>query len=312
MKTVNRVFVVDRKGNPLMPCHPARARKLLRKGRAAVYRRYPFTILLKDREARDDGKDIQTVRLKIDPGSKVTGISLVGEFQCGKTVIWAAELYHRGEQIRTALLERRSLRRLRRNRKTRYRAPRYLNRRRPKGWLPPSIMSRVFNVFTWVRRLRKFVPLAHLSLELARFDTQKLQNPEIKGIEYQQGTLFGYEVKEYLLDKFGRRCVYCDVENVPFEIEHVIPRSKGGSDRVSNLVIACHDCNREKDNRSLEEFLAHDPERAGRIKAQLKTPLRDAAAINASRWVLFDRLKELGLELEIGTGGRTKYNRSAQ
>ncbi|EGL83627.1 HNH endonuclease [Caldalkalibacillus thermarum TA2.A1] len=156
------------------------------------------------------------------------------------------------------------------------------------------------------------MPLAHLSLELARFDTQKLQNPEIKGIEYQQGTLFGYEVKEYLLEKFGRRCVYCDVENVPFEIEHVIPRSKGGSDRVSNLVIACHDCNREKDNRSLEEFLAHDPERAGRIKAQLKTPLRDAAAINASRWVLFDRLKELGLELEIGTGGQTKYNRSAQ
>jgi len=308
MKTVNRVLVIDKHGKPLMPCHPARARQLLRKGRAVIYRRYPFTILIKDREVRNDGKDVQPVRLKIDPGSKVTGLSLVGEFQRGKTVIWAAELHHRGQQIRNALAERRVLRRSRRYRKTRYRAPRFLNRRRPEGWLPPSIMSRVCNVRTWVYRLQKFAPVTSLSMELAKFDTQKLMNPEIQGIEYQQGTLFGYEVREYLLEKFGRRCVYCDRENVPLEIDHVIPRSKGGGDRVSNLVIACHDCNQEKGNRSLEEFLAHEPDRAKRIKAELETPLKDAAAVNATRWTLFHLLKETGLELEVGTGGRTKRN----
>lgn len=312
MKTVNRVLVIDKHGKPLMPCHPARARQLLRKGRAVIYRRYPFTILIKDREVRNDGKDVQPVRLKIDPGSKVTGLSLVGEFQRGKTVIWAAELHHRGQQIRNALAERRVLRRSRRYRKTRYRAPRFLNRRRPEGWLPPSIMSRVCNVRTWVYRLQKFAPVTSLSMELAKFDTQKLMNPEIQGIEYQQGTLFGYEVREYLLEKFGRRCVYCDKENVPLEIDHVIPRSKGGSDRVSNLVIACHDCNQAKGSRPLEEFLAHEPERAKRIKAELETPLKDAAAVNATRWTLFHLLKETGLELEVGTGGRTKRNRSVQ
>ena len=312
MKTVNRVLVVDKHGKPLMPCHPARARQLLKKGRAVIYRRYPFTILIKDREVGDDGEDVQPVRLKIDPGSKVTGLSLVGEFQRGKTVIWAAELHHRGQQIHNALTERRALRRSRRYRKTRYRAPRFLNRRRPEGWLPPSIMSRVCNVRTWVYRLQKFVPVTSLSMELVKFDTQKLMNPEIRGIEYQQGTLFGYEVREYLLEKFGRRCIYCDRENVPLEIDHVIPRSKGGSDRISNLVIACHDCNQAKGSRPLEEFLAHEPERVKRIKAELKTPLKDAAAVNTARWALFHLLKETGLELEVGTGGQTKRNRSVQ
>nr|WP_074955520.1 RNA-guided endonuclease IscB [Alicyclobacillus macrosporangiidus] len=304
----NRVLVLDKNHHPLMPCHPARARQLLKAGRASVFRWYPFTIILHDR----DRGEVQSVRLKLDPGAKVTGIAVTAAFQRGDTVVWAAELHHRGDQIRQALLTRRALRHARRNRKTRYRKPRFDNRRRPEGWLPPSLVSRVENVVTWVERLRRFAPLTHLSMELVRFDTQKLQDPEIHGVEYQQGTLFGYEVREYLLEKWGRKCVYCGAEDVPLEVEHVVPRSRGGTDRVSNLTVACHECNQAKGNQSLEEFLHHDPERLRQIKAGLKTSLKGAAVVNATRWALFRRLQATGLPLEVGSGGRTKYNRAVQ
>lgn len=130
--------------------------------------------------------------------------------------------------------------------------------------------------------------------------------------EYQQGTLFGYELREYLLEKWGRKCAYCDAEHTPLEIEHIHPRSKGGSDRVSNLTLACVPCNQSKGNREVAEFLAKQPERLRRILAQAKSPLRDAAAVNSTRWALFQRLKALGLKVEVGTGGRTKWNRSRQ
>lgn len=304
----NRVLVLDRHRKPLMPCHPARARQLLKAGRAAVFRRYPFTIILHDR----DRGEVQLLRLKLDPGAKVTGMAMTAAFQRGETVVLAAELHHRGEQIRQALLTRRALRRARRNRKTRYRKPRFNNRRRPEGWLPPSLVSRVENAITWVERLCRYAPVTHLSMELVRFDTQRLQDPEISGVEYQQGTLFGYEVREYLLEKWGRRCAYCDTDGVPLEIDHVIPRSKGGTDRVSNLTLACHRCNQSKSDMPVEVFLTHDPERLSRIKAQLKTPLTSAAAVNTTRWGLFRRLHATGLAMEAGSGGRTKYNRSMQ
>jgi 5-methylcytosine-specific restriction endonuclease McrA len=112
----------------------------------------------------------------------------------------------------------------------------------------------------------------------------QLQNPEITGITYQQGELFGFKVQEYLLHKWGRKCAYCGVENVPFEIEHIHPKSKGGSDRVSNLTIACHNCNQSKGNQPVEQFLAKKPELRRRILAQAKVPLEDAAAVNTTRW----------------------------
>jgi hypothetical protein len=110
--------------------------------------------------------------------------------------VWAAELQHRGIKIKKSLEKRRAIRRSRRNRKTRYREPRFNNRTPKKGWLPPSLMSRVYNIQTWVTRLQKYCPIKAISLELVRFDTQAMQNPEISGIEYQQGTLFGYEIRE--------------------------------------------------------------------------------------------------------------------
>lgn len=261
-------------------------------------RRYPFTIILRERV----GGATQPVRLKADPGSKATGVVLVDE-QTNETV-WAAEVEHRGERIKQALLDRRVLRRGRRTRKTRYRKPRFDNRTRPEGWLAPSLNSRMQNVLTWVSRLRRLAPVRALSMELVRFDTQLMDNPEIGGVEYQQGELAGYEVREYLLEKWERRCVYCGKTGVALQVEHIVPRNRGGSNRVSNLTLACDPCNRKKGNQTAGEF-GHP-----KVQAQAKQPLRGAAAINSTRWALWRALNELGLPLETGTGGRTKYNRA--
>ena len=246
--------------------------------------------------------DNQPLRLKIDPGSKTTGLAIIND----KTgdVVFAAELEHRGQQIKKSLDSRRAIRRGRRNRKTRYRKPRFNNRRRKDGWLPPSLMSRIHNIETWIRRLRNICPITGISLELVKFDTQAMQNPEISGVEYQQGELFGYEVREYLLEKFGRKCAYCGAENIPLQVEHIVPKARGGSNRVSNLTIACEKCNQRKGNQTAEEF-GH-PE----VQALAKKPLKDAATVNATRWELYRRIEAKGLPVEVGTGGRTKYNRS--
>ena len=294
-----KVFVLDTNKQPLQPCHSARARQLLRKGKAAVYRRYPFTIILKYAVSEPD---TQPLRLKIDSGSKTTGLAIVND-NTGD-VAFAAELEHRGQKIKKSMDSRRAIRRSRRSRKTRYRKPRFNNRTRPKGWLSPSLMSKIHNIETWIRRLRNICPITAISLELVKFDIQAMANPEISGIEYQQGELFGYEVREYLLEKFGRKCVYCGAENIPLQVEHIVPKACGGSNRVSNLTIACKKCNQRKGNQTAEEF-GH-PE----VQAQAKKPLKDAAAVNATRWELYRRIITTGLPIEVGTGGRTKYNRS--
>ena len=174
-----------------------------------------------------------------------------------------------------------------------------------------------------MNRLSRLAPVTAISQELVRFDTQKLENPEISGVEYQQGTLLGYEVREYLLEKWGRECAYCGTADTPLEIEHVVPRSRGGSNRVSNLTLSCHPCNQSKDALSLVDFFATDKGLKKRLKAnghtanarlervqrQLKQPLRDASAVNATRWALFSALNATGLPVTVASGGRTKYNR---
>lgn len=302
------VFVLDKNKKPLDPCSEARARKLLTKGRAAVIRRFPFTIILNDRTLEESV--VKEHRVKIDPGSKVTGIAVVQE-GTGR-VVAAIEIEHRGQAIKKAMDSRRAIRRNRRARKTRYRKPRFDNRARHDGWLPPSLQSRVDNIATWVQRLIARVPVTALSQELVKFDMQQMENPEISDIEYQQGTLAGYEVREYLLEKWGRKCAYCGKENVPLQIEHVLARSRGGTDRVSNLCLACEPCNNRKGNRPIEEFLKSKPEVLARIVAQARAPLKDATAVNATRWELFRRLQAMGLPVEPGSGGRTKFNRTRQ
>ncbi len=303
-----RVFVLGQNRQPLAPCHPARARELLKSGRAAVFRRYPFTIILKDRSIEESS--VHAHRLKIDPGSLITGFAVVNERK-GR-VVFAAELTHRGQQIRDDLIARRALRRGRRSRHTRYRPKRFNNRLREPGWLPPSLSSRVDNIMTWVQRISMFCPIDSLSQELVRFDTQALVNPEISGAQYQQGELSGYEIREYLLQKWGRKCAYGEAVSTPLEIEHIQPKSKGGSDRVSNLTLACHDCNQKKGNQAVQDFLKGKPDLVKQILSQAKAPLKDAAALNATRWKLLNRLEETGLSVETGTGGRTKFNRVAR
>ncbi len=297
----NHIFVLDTNRKPLTPCKPGVARSLLKAGKASVFRRYPFTIILN----KEVDANPEPLELKLDPGSKVTGIAL----KQGNHIIFAAELQHRGQQIKEALLSRRQLRRSRRNRKTRYRPARFLNRTRPEGWLAPSWQHRVDTLMTWVHRFRRLAPVGRITQELVRFDLQLMENPEISGVEYQQGELQGYEVREYLLFKWGRTCAYCGAQNVPLEVEQIQPRSKGGSDRVSNLTMACHSCNQAKGNGDIRDFLSGQPDVLSRLLRQAKSPLKDAAAVNSTRWALFKALKATGLPVTTGTGGQTKFNR---
>lgn len=295
----NFVFVLDTNKVPQAPIHPGQARLLLSSGQAAVYRRFPFTLILK---RVVDNPIAEPITLKVDPGSKTTGIALVQE---GK-VIFAAELEHRGQVIKDALEKRRAIRRGRRNRKTRYRQARFNNRTRPAGWLAPSLKSRVDNLQTWLVRFVKLCNVQSVSMELVRFDTQLMQDANVNGVEYQQGELQGYEVREYLLEKYNRKCCYCGKTDIPLEIEHITPKSKGGSNRVSNLCLACRPCNQCKGNRTATEFGYPN------IQVQARKPLKDAAAVNTTRWAIWRMFDATGLPVEVGTGGRTKFNRTTQ
>ncbi|GAX45275.1 HNH endonuclease [Tolypothrix sp. NIES-4075] len=298
----NYVLVIDTNKSPCNPIHPAQARKLLDLKLAAIFRRYPFTIILKSVST----DVVSPIQLKLDPGSKVTGIALVQEDK----VIFGAELTHRGSAIKASLESRKSLRRGRRARHTRYRQARFLNRTRLKGWLAPSLQHRVLTINTWVKRLCKFAPITRISQELVRFDLQQLENPEISGIEYQQGQLAGYEVREYLLNKWDRKCTYCEAENIPLQVEHIKPKAKGGTNRISNLCLACDKCNKKKGTQDVEKFLAKKPELLKKILSHAKRPLKDATAVNSTRWALFTSLKQMGLPVSTGSGGLTKFNRT--
>ena len=291
------VFVLNKNKKPLSPCNNAVARKLLKEKKAVIHKRYPFTIRLKElKETVASNK--QQYRLKIDYGSRYTGLAILNN----NNVLWLAQIHHKTD-IKSKLDARRGHRRFRRN-KLRYRKARWLNRgNKKKGWIPPSLQSRVDNIQSWVNKLKKVIPLTHISYENCKFDTQLMNNENIKGIEYQQGILLGYEVREYLLEKFNRKCMYCGKENVPLEIEHIIPKSRCGSNRIDNLGISCHECNQTKGNKTAEEFGYPN------IQKQVKKSLRDSALINATRWKVYEVLIKTGLQVECGTGARTKMNR---
>jgi len=139
-----------------------------------------------------------------------------------------------------------------------------------------------------------------------------MENPEISGVEYQQGSLAGYETREYLLEKWERKCSYCGAANIPLQVEHIQCKAKGGTDRVSNLCLACDPCNKAKGTLDIKDFLAKKPDVLKRILAQARSPLKDASAVNVTRWILYTRLKMLGLPVETGSGGLTKFSRTAR
>ena len=318
---MSKVSILDTHKNVLEPCHPAVARRLLRDGEAAVYKRYPFTIILKCEVETPKTTDYT---LSIDPGSKCTGMAITDS---ENNIIACFELHHRGAAIKKGLSNRAGYRRSRRTRKIRHRPARWQNRSRKapvltangwkyqsfgqssEGWIAPSLMSRVFNIYTWVNRLSKIYPITRLAVEHVKFDTQLMQNPEISGVEYQKGTLFEAEVWEYLLEKFGRKCFYCGAKDVPLQKEHILPRSKDGTNRVSNLTVSCRDCNIEKGNRHPDEIEGKLGKRVQSALRAAKGPLKDAQAVNTIRWKIVETLKATGLPIVYGTGGKTKWHR---
>lgn len=333
------VIVLDKYKKPLGVCSEQRARELMEQKRACVYRYFPFAIILKDKDAREMD-DLPSFRIKIDPGSKHTGLAVVRESD--NAVVLFMQIEHRGELVVKNLQTRSGARRNRRQRETRYRRCKYINHYlpkdskykvdsgRPEGWLPPSVRSVGDNIINWVRRLGRLLNLTSCSFEAVRFDTQLLDNPNIEGVEYQQGTLFGYELKEYLLDRYGHRCQYCggvSGDNI-LEWEHIHPKSRGGSNSVRNSTLGCRRCNEDKGKMLLDEWAAAERAIKGPVarkelaEARLKgiervkagnAPLvsnRYCAWANASRRYVEAGLFEQFGEVECASGGRTKFNRT--
>lgn len=326
------VFVLNKQKKPVNMCTEAKTRYLLKNGYALVHKIYPFTIRLKNNLVTEPV--LKSYRVKIDPGSVHTGISIIDEDNC---VVFLGEIEHRGKTVVDNLKTRQGARNGRRQRETRYRRCKWVNHYlkkgskykinspRPKGWLPPSVASIEQNIINFIKKIKKLCNIASVFLESVKFDSQLLDNPNISGVEYQQGTLMGYEVREYLLEKYGHRCQYCGGESNDkvLEAEHMISKRNGGSDRIKNLNIACHTCNQDKGGRDLDEWLEV-------LKTSEKTKLsisriskiegillngsihksnRYSAWITSYRWKLVNDLRPLVDELELSSGGKTKYNR---
>lgn len=327
------VIALDKHKRPLGFMTERRARILMEKKRAVLYRAYPTAVIVKDVDARKLGR-LPSYRVKIDPGASHTGIAIVCP-ETGEAMMYM-QLDHRGGMIKKALEKRKDARRNRRARETRYRRCKFkgggkFDSPRPEGWLPPSVGSVADNILSWVGKLRKLINITECSFEAVRFDTQLMDNPDISGLEYQHGTLFGYEVREYLLEKYGHTCQYCGgASGDPvLEWEHIIPRSRGGSDSLKNATLACSSCNDDKDNLTAVEYLEALKSRKGlrgkkkdlndaRIKltegvvsgTAPKMSNRYCAWANSSRRSVERRLFGVFGDVECSSGGRTKYNRA--
>jgi len=291
-----KVFVLSHSGIPLMPTTPRRARIFLKTRRARVVTREPFTIQL----CFETTTYTQPVMVGVDTGSHMVGIAATAN----REVVFQAEMHLRTD-ISGKLMQRRQYRRTRRSRKTRYRATRWANRRRSSGWLPPSLRATADATVKAVRFVSKVLPIRQINVEVGSFDTQKMQNPEVSGVSYQQGQLAGYLLREYLLAKWQRQCAYCQTSGVPLQVEHLIPKSRGGSDRASNLVIACDPCNKRKGSQTAKEFGYSE------IQAQARVPLKAAAHVSSIKTAVVKLLaQQFGVErVAVRYGYETKYQR---
>ena len=308
------VFVLDRHKKPMMPMTEKRARQFLENGKAIVHCHIPFVIRIKDADASQHV--MEPVVLKIDPGSKHTGIALVRRDNDNfDHVLFMMQIDHRGLDIKDSLKKRSAVRKSRRNRKIkRFRPARFLNRRGYKDSLPPSLIHRVYTTMTWVKRLIRWCPVSAIEFEYVNFDTHLLRNPEVKNEgKYQCGPLYEKELFGFLMDTFDGKCAYCGTDRGPFEKEHAISRANGGGDGIGNRVLSCHRCNQEKGPLNYDEYLKNKKdgtERIERIRKHLKDPLHDATAVNATRGFILRELDKTGLPVTCYSGGRTAYNRS--
>lgn len=291
------VYVQHQDGQSLMPTRPAKARHLLRAGKAKVVSRSPFTIRL----LVPSGKHVQPVTLGVDLGAKNVGIAAVGNGR----VLYQGEVILR-DDIHWRMTRRRQYRRTRRSRKCRYRPPRYHNRRREKGWLPPSIRSKVNTILKMNRRVAAFLPISQIRVEVANFDTQAMRagKSKLPSWAYQRGAQYGYEnVKMYVRARDEYTCQYCGVIRPrDLEVDHIIPRIRNGSDRPDNLVAACHACNAAKGNQTAAEF-GHP-----QVQEHIKKSLRAAAHTQAGKTATLARLAQIA-PVETTYGYITKVDR---
>jgi hypothetical protein len=304
---MNRVFVFDTNKIALAPCTPARANELLTKGKAAVYRYNPFTIILK-REVVLDMQQPKSIR--IDLGAEHTGFAIVGHFpKQGNVVLFSLEVNHRGKQVKDDLHTRSCIRRGRRGRNTRYREPSFDNRTRVAGWLAPSVKSIMGNVIFVVDKFHNLVSeFDKTYIELGKFDTQKLANKNIKVHEYSKGAKHKKSTYQALVDRDGEKCAYCDAVGVPLEKEHLVKRGSG-SNALYNLVLSCRKCNEAKGNKPVKKFLKDRPDRYALVMQHTKKPMRGAGIMNSMRYQLVNELSKIS-EVECFIGKQTFDNRN--
>ena len=272
-----------------MPTTPAKARHLLRDGKAKVVRREPFTIQL----TYVAGETTQPIVLGVDAGSKVIGLSASTEDE----ELYSAEVYLRNDIVEL-LAARLQSRKVRRSRTTRYRKMRLLNRVRSKhkGWIAPSVKQKIDTHLRVIADVHKILPVSKIIIETASFDIQKIKNPEIAGSEYQQGEQKGFwNVREYVLWRDGHKCTHChgkSGDNI-LNVHHIESRKTGG-DAPNNLVTLCNTC--------------HNKYHSGQIKLSIKRgkSFRDAAFMGIMRNTTLACLRMHYLNVEESYGYLTK------
>ena len=286
------VYVLNKDGHPIMPTsNHAKVRILLKTGKAKVIRRCPFTIQLQ----YSSTNYTQKISLGIDAGSKHIGVSATTESK----VLYEADVELRNDIV-NLLSTRRQNRRARRNRKTRYRKPRFTNRVSTKknGWLAPSVRQKVETHLTVVAKVHKILPISKIIVETASFDIQKIKDPTISGTEYQQGEQLDFwNVREYVLFRDGHVCQCCKGRSKDkiLNVHHIESRKTGG-DAPNNLITLCETCH------------------TGYHKGTVKLPktihrgmsFRDASFMGVMRWAFYNRLKERYPNVSLTYGYITK------
>jgi 5-methylcytosine-specific restriction endonuclease McrA len=285
-----KVYVISMNGKPLMPTNPAKARHLLRDGKANVVNREPFTIQLN----YPCGTAIQPITLGVDSGSKVVGLSAVTDDE----EIYVAEVQLRSD-VTDNISTRRQLRRSRRNRKTRYRQSRFNNRKRDVGWLSPTINQKINTHMNVVADVHKILPITKIIVETASFDIQKIKNQEIKGKEYQLGEQFNFwNVREYVLFRDNHECQHCcgKSKDKILNVHHIESRKTGGN-APNNLITLCETCHRKYHNGDII------------LKVKRGDSFRDSAFMGIMRWTLYDKLKGQYSNVSMTYGYITKNTR---
>lgn len=302
------VYILDKDNKPLMPTERhGKVRRLLNEGKAKVVKQIPFTVKL----LYDSTEFTQPVTLGIDSGSKHVGVSAVAN---NKELFSGEHLLRDGKTGVPQLLEtKRTLRRSRRNRKTRYRAPRFDNRARKPSpgydkWFTPTTRTQIAGHEHMIRELKKILPISHIIVECASFDTQLLKNPNIQGVEYQNGEMSDWSanLREYVLARDNHTCQWCKKNSfkhgVILQTHHIHFRSRGGSDRPDNLITLCTECHKK----------LHEIEKAtGKLPIDLSksASLRAPALISVMKWELFNMVRRYDENANMTFGYKTKKTR---